>query len=68
MEYISLMSLSTRSQFYVTFKAAAHLDRKHTVFGKLVGGEDLLDSLEKLPIKPGTERPAKTVKITQIIM
>ncbi|KAF9056489.1 cyclophilin-like domain-containing protein [Panaeolus papilionaceus] len=56
------------SQFYFTFKPTPHLDKKHTVFGKLVGGEDVLDTLEKLPIKPGTERPAKTVRITEIII
>ena len=50
------------------FKAAPHLDRKHTVFGKLVGGEDVLDALEKLPLKDGTERPAKIVKISKVIM
>ena len=33
------------SQFFVTFRATPHLDKKHTVFGKLVGGEDLLDAL-----------------------
>jgi peptidyl-prolyl cis-trans isomerase-like 2 len=56
------------SQWYVTFKETPHLDRKHTVFGKLVGGEDVLDALEKLPRKAGTERPAKPVKITEVIM
>lgn len=56
------------SQFYFTFKATPHLDRKHTVFGKLVGGEEVLDALEKLPLKDGTERPAKTVKITEIVI
>ncbi|TDL28702.1 cyclophilin-like protein [Rickenella mellea] len=56
------------SQFYVTFKAAAHLDRKHTVFGKLVGGEDVLDALERLPLKDGTERPSKAVKITEVVI
>ncbi|TEB39030.1 peptidylprolyl isomerase-like protein 2 [Coprinellus micaceus] len=56
------------SQFYITFKAAAHLDKKHTVFGKLVGGEDVLDALEKLPVKPGTDRPSKVVKITEVII
>ena len=56
------------SQFYLTFKAAPHLDRKHTVFGQLVGGEDVLDALEKLPLKDGTERPSKPVKITEIIV
>ncbi|KIK70870.1 hypothetical protein GYMLUDRAFT_79070 [Collybiopsis luxurians FD-317 M1] len=56
------------SQFYITFKAAPHLDKKHTVFGKLVGGEDVLDALEKLPRKDGTERPSKSVKITEVII
>lgn len=58
----------TRSQFYVTFKATPNLDKKHTVFGKLVGGEDVLDALEKLPLKDGTERPAKAVRITEVVM
>ena len=44
------------------------MDKKHTVFGKLVGGEDVLDALEGLPIKPGTERPAKPVRITEVVM
>ena len=57
-----------RSQFYITFKPAPNLDKKHTVFGKLVGGEDVLDTLEKLPRKDGTERPAKPVKITEVVM
>ncbi|KAG6851209.1 hypothetical protein H0H93_015219 [Arthromyces matolae] len=54
------------SQFYITFKPAQHLDKKHTVFGKLVGGEGVLDLLEKLPLKDGTERPAKSVRITEV--
>jgi peptidyl-prolyl cis-trans isomerase-like protein 2 len=57
-----------RSQFYLTFKPAPNLDKKHTVFGKLVGGEDVLYTLEKLPRKEGTERPLKPVKITEVKM
>jgi peptidyl-prolyl cis-trans isomerase-like protein 2 len=57
-----------RSQFYITFKPASNLDKKHTVFGKLVGGEDVLYTLEKLPRKEGTERPLKPVKITEVKM
>ncbi|KIK12954.1 hypothetical protein PISMIDRAFT_646606 [Pisolithus microcarpus 441] len=56
------------SQFYITFKATPHLDNKHTVFGKLVGGEDVLDAIEKLPLKEGTERPSKPVTITQVVI
>ncbi|KAJ7169768.1 cyclophilin-like domain-containing protein [Mycena filopes] len=56
------------SQWYLTFKPTPNLDKKHTVFGKLVGGEDVLDALEKLPLKDGTERPAKPVRITEIVI
>ncbi|KAI5123760.1 hypothetical protein M0805_000351 [Coniferiporia weirii] len=56
------------SQFYLTFKSTPNLDGKHTVFGKLVGGEDVLDTLERLPCKEGTERPAKTVRITEVVI
>lgn len=65
---IPISSQDSRSQWYVTFRATPHLDKKHTVFGKLVGGEDVLDALEALPVKPGTDRPAKTVRITEVIM
>ena len=56
------------SQWYITFEATPHLDGKHTVFGKLVGGEQVLDALEATPRKDGTERPAKIVKITEVVM
>jgi len=56
------------SQFYLTFKSTPHLDKKHTVFGKLVGGDDVLDALENLPVKPGTDRPARSVRITEVII
>lgn len=38
------------------------------MFGKLVGGEDVLNTIEKMPVKPGTERPTKPIRITEIIM
>ncbi|KAH7912607.1 cyclophilin-like domain-containing protein [Hygrophoropsis aurantiaca] len=56
------------SQFYITFKATPNLDNKHTVFGKLVGGEDVLSTLERLPRKDGTERPAKPVHIVEVVI
>ena len=33
-----------------------------------MGGEDVLDTLENLPRKDGTERPAKPVNITEVVM
>ncbi len=36
------------SQFFITFAATAHLDGKHTVYGKVVKGENVLKAIEKL--------------------
>ncbi|CAE6417975.1 unnamed protein product [Rhizoctonia solani] len=59
---------SNGSQFFLTFKATPHLDGKHTVFGKLVGGEDVLDAMESIARVPGTDKPAKDIRITEVIM
>lgn len=56
------------SQFFITFRSTPHLDNKHTVFGKLVGGEGVLDSMERVPTVKGTDTPAKPVLITEIVM
>ena len=39
------------SQFFITFTATPHLDGRHTVFGKVVEGLDVLDRLTR--IQPG---------------
>ncbi|KAB5590664.1 hypothetical protein CTheo_5888 [Ceratobasidium theobromae] len=59
---------SNGSQFFLTFKATPHLNGKHTVFGKLVGGEDVLDAMEAIPRIPGTDKPSKPIKITEVII
>ncbi|KIO20893.1 hypothetical protein M407DRAFT_132671 [Tulasnella calospora MUT 4182] len=56
------------SQFFITFRATTHLDGKHTVFGKLVGGEEILAAMEATAVQPGTDKPAKPIKITEIII
>lgn len=37
------------SQFFITFRSCQHLDNKHTIFGKLVGGLETLSKLESIP-------------------
>jgi len=39
------------SQFFITFTATPHLDNRHTVFGKVVEGLDVLDRITR--IQPG---------------
>lgn len=36
------------SQFFITFKEAAHLDGKNTVFGRVISGADDGGALERL--------------------
>lgn len=56
------------SQFFITFRATPHLDGKHTVFGKLVGGEEILDAIERIPLQPKTDKPLKDIRIKEVVM
>lgn len=53
------------SQFFILFKSAHHLDYKHTVFGKVVGGFDTLTKLEKVPTDD-EDRPLQDITITGV--
>jgi peptidyl-prolyl cis-trans isomerase-like protein 2 len=41
---------SNGSQFFILYKSAQHLNYKHTVFGRVVGGLEVLTLLEKVPV------------------
>ena len=53
---------SNGSQFFVTLKAASHLDYKHSVFGRLVGGAAVLDRIEGVGADK-KEKPLQEVMI-----
>ncbi|XP_044586452.1 RING-type E3 ubiquitin-protein ligase PPIL2 [Cotesia glomerata] len=50
------------SQFFITFRSCRHLDRKHTVFGKIVGGLDTLNAMEKIEVD-NKDRPIEDIII-----
>lgn len=50
------------SQFFITFKSATHLDGKHTIFGRVVGGLETLEKLERLPTDKA-DRPTEPVTL-----
>lgn len=51
------------SQFFiVTADDASFLDRKHTIFGRVIEGMNVVDDIERLPVD-GQDRPKMEVKI-----
>lgn len=55
------------SQFFITYKEAKHLDRKHTIFGKVVGGMDTLEKMENSPVD-SSNKPISDIIMTDIII
>ncbi|KAG8165760.1 hypothetical protein KVR01_004312 [Diaporthe batatas] len=55
------------SQFFITYKPAKHLDRKHTIFGKVVDGLSTLDKMEAVPVDEGS-RPLREIIIKDIVV
>jgi len=54
------------SQFFiVTTDAAPWLDGKHTVFGEVTGGMEVIDKIENVPTH-GADRPVEPVRIASI--
>ena len=48
---------STQFFSFITFRPAKHLDGKHTIFGRLVGGLQTLISIENVPTDKKTDEP-----------
>lgn len=55
------------SQFFINVNANNFLDSKHTVFGKVVAGMDVVTKIENTPTAPG-DRPLSPVIIESIVL
>ncbi|XP_050096031.1 RING-type E3 ubiquitin-protein ligase PPIL2 [Anopheles aquasalis] len=57
------------SQFFITYRSCKHLDGKHTIFGKLVGGLEVLTEMERVEVD-NRDRPIENIFIqrTQVFV
>lgn len=56
------------SQFFITYRAAKHLDRKHTIFGRLVdNASDILKRIEDVEVGSG-DRPITDIVIKEVVV
>jgi len=56
---------TNKSQFFVSLKSCAHLDMKHSIFGRVVGGLQLLDRFNTWSTDE-KDRPKKEIKILKV--
>lgn len=50
------------SQFFILFGPTPHLNEKHTVFGRVISGYDVVTMMEENPTAPG-DKPIKTIRV-----
>jgi peptidyl-prolyl cis-trans isomerase A (cyclophilin A) len=53
------------SQFFITVAATPWLNGKHTIFGEVVVGQDVVDAISKAP-RDDQDKPLTPIKITRI--
>ena len=53
------------SQFFITYKAAAHLNGRYTVFGHAIDGLETLDKMERVPAD-AADRPKQELRVNRV--
>lgn len=56
------------SQFFIIYRPAKHLDRKHTVFGRVVGGMETLDRMENVKVTETEKKPIEDIVMNEVVV
>jgi len=56
---------SNQCQFFITFKSCPHLNRKHSIFGQVIQGLEVLKQMENIATD-SSDKPLEKIKIQNI--